>query len=80
MFEAEATTEKEKRKNITNAFNQITQATISETMTSQFGLGIHASGQDVPRGHIPSTQDHIAGLWLTGLDSALRSYVHDCEG
>ncbi len=28
---------------ITNAFNQITQETISETMTSQFGLGIHAS-------------------------------------
>ena len=27
---------------ITNAFNQITQAAISETMTSQFGLGIHA--------------------------------------
>ena len=47
-------------------------------MTSQFGLGIRASGQDVPRGHIPSTQDHIAGLWLTGMDSALRSYVHDC--
>ena len=52
---------------ITNAFNQITQAAISETMTSQFGLGIHASVQDVPRGHIPSTQAHIAGLWLTGM-------------
>ena len=67
---------------ITNAFNQITQAAISETMTmtSQSGLGIHASGQDVPRGHIPSTQAHIAGLWLTGMDGALRSYVHDCGG
>ena len=65
---------------ITNAFNQITQATISETMTSQFGLGIHASVQVVPRGHIPSTQAHIAGLWLTGRDSAMRSYVLDCGG
>ena len=33
---------------ITNEFNQITQAAISETMTSQSGLEIHASGQDVP--------------------------------
>ena len=65
---------------ITNAFNQITQAAISETMTSQSGLGIHASGQDVPRGHIPSTQAHIAGLWLTGMDGTLRSYVHECGG
>ena len=65
---------------ITNAFNRITQATIPETMTSQFGLGIHASVQDVPRGHIPSTQAHIAGPWLTGMDGALRSYVHDCGG
>ena len=81
MFEAEATTEKEKRKNITNAFNQITQATISETMTSQFGLGIHASVQVVPHSHILSTQAHIAGLWLTGMDGALRSsYVHECGG
>ena len=23
---------------------------------------------------------HIAGLWLTGMDGALRSYVHDCGG
>ena len=69
---------------ITNAFNRITKAKIPETMTSQFGLGIHASVQDVPRGHIPSTQAHIAGLWLTGsltgMDGALRSYVHDCGG
>ena len=65
---------------ITNAFNQITQETISETMTSHFGLGIHASVQVVPRSHIPSTQAHIAGLWLTGLDGALRSYVHGCGG
>ena len=49
-------------------------------MTSQFGLGIHASVQDVPRGHIPSTQVHIAGLRLTGMDGAMRSYVHDCGG
>ena len=60
--------------------NQITQETISETMTSHFGLGIHASVQDVPRGHIPSTQAHIAGLWLTGMDGTLRSYVHECGG
>ena len=65
---------------ITNAFNQITQETISETMTSHFGLGIHASVQVVPRSHIPSTQAHIAGLWLTGMDGALRSYVHECGG
>ena len=65
---------------ITNAFNQITQAAILETTTSQFGLGFHASVQDMPRGHIPSTQAHIAGLWLTGMDGAMRSYVHDCGG
>ena len=23
---------------------------------------------------------HIAGLWLTGMNGALRSYVHDCGG
>ena len=23
---------------------------------------------------------HIAGLWLTGMNDALRSYVHDCGG
>ena len=40
----------------------------------------HASVQVVPRGHIPSTQAHIAGLWLTGMNGALRSYVHDCGG
>ena len=38
------------------------------------------SGLPRARGHIPSTQAHIAGLWLTGMDSALRSYVHDCGG
>ena len=65
---------------ITNAFNQITQETISETMTSHFGLGIHASVQVVPHSHILSTQAHIAGLWLAGLDGALRSYVHGCGG
>ena len=65
---------------ITNAFNQITQETISETMTSHFGLGIHASVQVVPHSHILSTQAHIAGLWLTGMDGALRSYVHECGG
>ena len=54
----------------TNAFNQITQETISETMTSHFGLGIHASVQVVPHSHILSTQAHIAGLWLTGMDGA----------
>ena len=65
---------------ITNAFNQITQETISETMTSHFGLGIHASVQVVPHSHILSTQAHIAGLWLTGMDGTLRSYVHECGG
>ena len=25
-------------------------------------------------------KSHIAGLWLTGMDGALRSYVHDCGG
>ena len=28
---------------MTNAFNQITQAAILETVTSQFGLGVHAN-------------------------------------
>ena len=65
---------------MTNAFNQITQAAILETVTLQFGLGVHASVQEVPRGHIPSTQAHIAGLWWTGMDGAMRSYVHDCGG
>ena len=32
-----------------NAFNQITQAAILETVTLQFGLGVHASVQEVPR-------------------------------
>ena len=25
-------------------------------------------------------KSHIAGLWLTGMNGALRSYVHDCGG
>ena len=65
---------------ITNAFNQITQAAISETMTSQFGLGVHTSVLGVPRGHIPGTQAHNAGLWWTSVDCAMRFYDHDCGG
>ena len=26
------------------------------------------------------SENHIAGLWLIGMDGALRSYVHDCGG
>ena len=65
---------------LTNSFNQITQAAIPETVTSQFGLGVHASVQGVLRGHIPGSQAHNAGLWWTGADCAMRSYVHDCGG
>ena len=38
---------------MTNAFNQITQAAIVDTMTLQFGLGVHASVQEVPRPRPP---------------------------
>ena len=38
---------------MTNAFNQITQAAILETVTLQFGLGVHASVQEVPRPRPP---------------------------
>ena len=65
---------------MTNAFNQITQAAILETVTSQFGLGVHANVLGVLQGPMPGTQAHIAGLWWTGMDGAMRSYVHDCGG
>ena len=65
---------------MTNSFNQIAQAAIPETVTSQFGLGVHASVQEVPRGHIPGTQAHNTGLWWTGVDYAMRSYIHGCGG
>ena len=65
---------------LTNSFNQITQAAILDSVTSQFGLGVHASALRVLRGHMPGTQAHNAGLWWTGVDCAMRSYVHDCGG
>ena len=65
---------------ITNSFNQITQAVIPETMTLQFGLGVHTSVLGVPRNHIPGTQAHNAGLWWTSVDRAMRFYDHDCGG
>ena len=65
---------------ITNSFNQITQAVIPETMTLQFGLGVHTSVLGVPRSHTPGTQAHNAGLWWTSVDCAMRFYDHDCGG
>ena len=53
---------------------------IPETMTLQFGLGVHTSVLGVPRGHIPGTQAHNAGLWWTSVDCAMRFYDHDCGG
>ena len=29
---------------------------------------------------VENSQAHIAGLWLTGMDGALCSYIHDCGG
>ena len=65
---------------MTNSFNQIAQAAILKAVTLRFGLRVHASVQGVQRGHIPGTQVHNAGLWWTGVDCAMRSYVHDCGG
>ena len=49
---------------ITNAFNQITQATISETMTSLLHsvLEFMLVFREEPRGHIPPPKLNIAGL------------------
>ena len=65
---------------MTNSFNQIAQAAILKAVALRFGLRVHASVQGVQRGHIPGTQVHNAGLWWTGVDCAMRSYVHDCGG
>ena len=61
---------------MTNSFNQIAQAAILKAVTLRFGLRVHASVQGVQ----PGTQAHNAGLWWTGVDCAMRSYVHDCGG